>query len=95
MAIIGDMMDLNELETRYIVEQGLANVKNLFLIYLIEKQSYSLGEGPLTPTKISFYIVPLVNALIRVGTDQEKEIMFEAFINGEKMVPSTKRGAKG
>lgn len=95
MAIIGDMMDLNELETRYIVEQGLANVKNLFLIYLIEKQSYSLGEGPLTPTKISFYIVPLVNALIRVGTEQEKEIMFEAFINGEKMVPSTKRGAKG
>lgn len=94
VAIIGDMMDLNELETRYIVEQGLSNINNLFLLSLIEKQSYSLGEGPITPTKISFYIVPLVNALIRVGTDQEKETMFEAFINGTKMVPSTKRGAK-
>lgn len=94
VAIIGDMMDLNELETRYIIEQGLNNIHNLFLQTLIEKQSYSLGEGPITPTKISFYIVPLVNALIRVGTDIEKETMFHAFIDGKALIPSTKRGEK-
>lgn len=37
MAIIGDMMDLNELETRYIVERGLNLIENPFLRALIEK----------------------------------------------------------
>ena len=30
-----------------------------------------------------------------IGTPKEKEILFESFVNGEKIVPSTKRGHKG
>mgnify|MGYP003289183667 CR=1 FL=1 len=44
---------------------------------------------------IAFYVTPLINALIRVGTMEEKENLFLAFIDGEKIVPSTKRGEKG
>ena len=38
---------------------------------------------------------PLINALIRVGTAEEKENLFQAFIDGEQMVISKKRGANG
>ena len=47
------------------------------------------------PTTVAFYIVPLINAMIRVGTQEEKERMFLAFIDGDKLVPCNKRGAKG
>jgi single-stranded-DNA-specific exonuclease len=47
------------------------------------------------PISVAFYIVPLVNAMIRVGTMPEKERLFMAFIDGSQMVPCNKRGAKG
>ena len=49
----------------------------------------------MNPISVAFYIVPLVNAMIRVGTMDEKRRLFEAFIDGDKMIPSGKRGAKG
>ena len=49
----------------------------------------------LTPISVAFYIVPLINAMIRVGTMAEKERLFLAFIDGERLVPCNKRGAKG
>ena len=94
IGIIGDMSDILDLETRYIVEQGLHSINNPFIEAIIEKQAYSIGSGGITPTAVSFYIVPLINALVRVGKQSEKEVMFRAFIEGEQMVQSTKRGAK-
>ena len=93
IGMIGDMMELCDLETRYIVNEGLNNITNLGLMGMIEKQSYSMG-GKITPTGIAFYIVPLINALIRVGTMEEKEVLFRAFIEPNEEVPSTKRGHK-
>lgn len=92
--IIGDMGSMLEVENRYIVKNGLENVNNYFLQTLIDKQSYSMG-GEVTPITVAFYIVPLVNAMIRVGTMDEKERLFLAFIDGHQMVPCNKRGAKG
>ncbi len=96
IGIIGDMMDVRPLENRYIIKYGLANINNLFIKEIIKKQSYSIGDiSNLNSTHISFYVAPLINAMIRVGTQREKELMFEAFISGESIVDSTKRGAKG
>ncbi len=92
--IIGDMGSLLSLENRYIIKNGLDNINNYFFKTLIEKQSYSMGNE-ITPTAIAFYIVPLVNAMIRIGTMEEKERLFMAFIDGHQMVPCNKRGAKG
>ena len=92
---ISDMMKMTELENRYICEYGLTHIHNGFFKELIDKQSYSLGSGPLTQIGVAFYITPLINALIRVGSDLEKEKLFEAFITPNKVVPSTKRGEKG
>ena len=39
-----------------------------------------------------FFTQPLINAIVRVGTTEEKETI--AFIDGARRLPSKKRGAK-
>ena len=103
VSIVGDMMDLRDYENRYIVRKGLNNIKNIGLVQLVEQQSFSIcGKScsideisEITPTNVAWYVVPLVNALVRVGTEREKELLFQAFVEGEKIIPSTKRGDKG
>lgn len=93
--IVGDMMLLQDLETRYIVSYGLSHINNFGLKTLIKKQEFSIGDTKnVSPNAISFYITPLINAIIRVGTMEEKEILFKSFIDGQALVPSTKRGHK-
>lgn len=84
--IIGDMGSVLDMENRYIITTGLSHIKNDFLHCLLDKQSYSItGKqgaswadivNKTNPISIAFYIVPLVNALIRVGTMEEKELLF-------------------
>lgn len=92
---ISDMMYMETLENRFICDYGLSHIVNGFFKELVEKQSFSLGEGPLTQIGVAFYITPLINALIRVGNEIEKERLFQAFITPLMEVPSTKRGEKG
>lgn len=105
--IIGDMGSMIDMENRYIVYEGLReqNIKNIFLKTLLEKQAYSI-TGKMNASwsdicqaanaiSVAFYIVPMVNAMIRIGTMPEKERLFQAFIDGDALVPSGKRGAKG
>ena len=105
--IVGDMGSMLELENRYIVETGFSeqHIKNDFFKCLLNKQGYSI-TGKMSPSwsdivaktnaiSVAFYIVPLVNAMIRVGTMPEKERLFLAFIDGGRLVPCGKRGAKG
>lgn len=94
LGIIGDMGSVLEMENRYIIEKGLSNIHNFFFQTLIDKQSYSMNDK-VNSTTVAFYIVPLINAMIRVGTMEEKERLFGAFIDGTKKIPSNKRGAKG
>lgn len=94
LGIDGDMGSLLDIENRYIVHKGFQNIKNFFFKTLINKQSYSMNNE-ITPISVAFYIVPLINAMIRVGTQEEKQRLFLAFVNGEELVPSQKRGAKG
>ena len=97
---IADVMDKTNIETNYIIYEGLRNIHNEGFKTLIEAQSYSLKEkavapyNNLTSTDIAFYIAPLINAITRVGTIQEKETMFYCFIEPNKPMQSTKRGAK-
>ena len=96
LGMIADMMDLRSVETKHLIGKGLANIQNPFFKGLVERQSYSLG-GTITPIGVAFYIAPLVNATIRVGTQQEKETMFKAMLShlAYEQIPSTKRGCKG
>lgn len=95
VGIIGDMADLRDLETRYITKTGLENIVNVGLKTFVKKQSFSIGDiTKLSPYNISFYIAPLINSVIRVGTMEEKEVLFRALVQGDSIEQSTKRGAK-
>lgn len=97
---IADVMDRRTTETNYLMIKGLGNIKNEGLKTLIEAQSFSLKDKAiypyvgLTPIDIAFYIAPLINAITRVGSTEEKRTMFYCFIEPRKEVKSTKRGAK-
>lgn len=92
---IGDMMDVTTLENRYLFSEGLSHISNYGLKVLIDKQAFSLKDiTNLNPIGIAFYIVPLINALIRVGSYNDKITLFRSFIEGTTVVQSTKRGAK-
>ena len=94
LGIVADMASMLSLENRYIIKTGFNRIRNFFFNVLVEKQSFSMG-GKVTPITVAFYVVPLINAMIRVGSIEEKTRLFEAFIDGEKTVLSNKRGAKG
>lgn len=89
--LIADCMDTREPETRYYINEGIKNVKNHFLKALIKKQSFSIKR--LNITSISFYIVPLVNALFRIGSIEERKDLFRAFTDSKTLVPYKKRGS--
>lgn len=93
---IADMMDMRSVETHYLTKTGIENINNPLIKSLVQKQEYSL-RGAVTRIGIAFYIAPLINATIRVGTNEEKELMFKAMLNkyADDLVPSTKRGCKG
>ena len=94
LGICGDMGSMAELENRYICHKGFNHVRNPFFSAILEKQAYSTG-GNVNPMTVAFYVVPMINAMIRTGTMEEKTRLFEAFIHGNEMIPSGKRGAKG
>lgn len=82
---IADSMDMRELETRYYVLKGLKQIKNKFLKALLDKQEYST-KGVINITNISFYIAPLINAVTRVGTMEEKENVFKSLIESNESI---------
>lgn len=94
-SLIGDMMDMRDFETHYLTQKGLASFRNPFIAGMADKNAYSMGNT-ITPHGVAFYIVPLVNAITRVGTIEEKTILFESMLEWKayNLVPSTKRGHK-
>lgn len=96
LGCVADMVELKDFETRHLVVSGINNVNNPFFKGMVDKQAFSLKDG-LTPFGIAFYIAPYVNATIRVGTLEEKRLLFESMLDykGYENIPSTKRGCKG
>jgi single-stranded-DNA-specific exonuclease len=94
LGIIGDIGSILSNENNYIIHRGLSNVNNFFFKTLIKVQSFSM-QGKVNPTTVAFYIVPLINAMVRAGSMDEKERMFLAFVDGHQLVKSNKRGSNG
>lgn len=96
LGMVADMMDLRDFETKHLVMLGLSKIRNPYFRGMIDKQAFQLKDG-ITPFGIAFYIAPYVNATIRVGTQDEKLMLFESMLDyrGYEQVPSTKRGCKG
>lgn len=102
----GDMMSLLSIETKHLIWKGLRteNIKNPFIYEIIKKNNFSLSKGDYisyqglaaTPMGASFFIVPFVNAIVRSGTLEEKDLIFRSMLEHKafEMIPSNKRGHK-
>lgn len=64
-------MDLRDFETKHLVTKGFQDISNPFFKTMSEKNAYSLGEV-ITPIGVAFYVVPYINAMIRMGEEKEK-----------------------
>ena len=89
---ISDVMDMREFETKYYVEAGLNKIRSKVFKALIEKQSYSMKDI-VNITSVQFYITPILNAMIRVGNQNDKDLLFRAFIETDEVFKYKKRGA--
>lgn len=93
---IADVMDTLDYETRYFIQQGILqeNLVNPFLKILVKKTGVDVAgdfERYIYPIDVSFKIAPLINALLRLGTVEEKEKLFTCFISPEEDL-STRKG---
>ena len=95
VGICGDMMDIRPYETRHMIKTGFENFKNPFLTSIARKNSFPMKDI-ISPFTVSFYIVPFINAITRIGTMQEKTILFRSMLETDAYlkIPSTKRGHK-
>lgn len=93
LANISDVMDMRSFETRYITNIGLLNIKNKCLQALIKAQDYSMN-GKVNIHNIQWYITPVLNGMIRIGSNDEKELLFRAFIEQDEYFEYKKRATK-
>ena len=82
---LADLADVRNLETRGLCLQGLEDFaeNNLLLKVIIEEQEYSM-KGECNFTTISWYVAPLMNAIFRQGTLEDRIDLFKAICNFEE-----------
>lgn len=93
LGLTADMMSLTNIQTKHLIWKGLKNLHNPFIVYMTERNSYSL-KGKINSIGIAFYVAPYVNSMTRSGTVEEKLLLFESMLNHKafQQVLSTKRG---
>lgn len=93
LANISDVMDMRSYETRYLTDLGLLNIKNKCFSALISAQDYSMN-GKVNIHNVQWYITPILNGMIRIGSSEEKELLFRAFIEQDEFFEYKKRATK-
>ena len=95
LGLMADMQSMLSFETKHLIQKGFKNenLKNPFMDGIARKNAYSLGDK-ITPMGAAFYIAPFVNAMVRSGTLEEKQLLFKSMLTWEafKNILSTKRG---
>ena len=76
---VGDSMNSMDREVNWQVRDGLANINNGFIKYILQKEQ--IDEA--TPKTIIFKINSFMNALIRVGTMEMKQTLIKALTSEE------------
>lgn len=72
-----DVMDMKSLETRFFVNEGLKGFNNKFLQALFNAQAFSM-KGILNIHNITWFMSPVINAVTRMGTLEDRELLFRA-----------------
>ena len=67
VGLIGDMMDVTQPETRFLIQKGLLKIHNNCDSSLLAILKYLKKEYKPNATTIAFYLVPFINSIIRLG----------------------------
>lgn len=75
---IGDMSDISDLEIRSLMLKGFNNIQSPLL------NLYNLKQNKrMTPKDLQFGLIPLINSVMRVGTQDDKDILLKALIKDD------------
>lgn len=92
-----DMMSLTSIETKHLINKGFEpeNIHNPYIYEMWQKNKFKLGEH-INSIDAAFYIVPMINAVQRSGTLDEKELLFNSMLKFKafNQILSNKRGHK-
>ena len=82
---IADLADVRNLETRGLCLQGLERFteNNLLLQAMVEEQEYSM-QGKCNFVTVGWYVSPLMNAIFRQGSLEDRIDLFKAICNFEE-----------
>jgi len=95
IGIIADAMNMTALGNNYLAYYGLRNIQNKFIKELIKHQEFSIkNPNALTKIDAAFYIAPVINGVIRYGSQEDKDAVFNAMSNdiSEEVIETTWRG---
>ena len=94
--IIADVMDVRTFENRQLIKIGTEKLHSPLLLELQAANSFQYGETVNIKT-FSWSMAPAINAVARVGTLAEKQLIFTSMLEFKayEEIPSTKRGCKG
>ena len=93
--MVADVMSLQELENQYIIRYGLKHIKNHEFFNELLKDRMGNPVEVVTIKDIGWSIGPNINAVIRLGSMEEKQMLFNTLICPNENVNSQKRGADG
>lgn len=88
---IADVMDTLSYETRYFIQCGIKqeHLKNDFLKLLLKYTKVDVGNDFnyfIYPIDVSFKIAPPLNAMMRLGTAQDKLDVFTCFVSPMELI---------
>ena len=78
VANVSDVMDISEFETRAIINEGLLDINNQMIQEIIKVQNFSM-KGKVNPHTVAFYVAPIINAFVRLGTYDERVLLLKSF----------------
>lgn len=90
---ISDVMSIKNYQTRYYIEKGINNITNKFLKALDKAQEFST-KGEINIHNIAWYWTPICNGIIRIGSHEERDLLFRAFIETDEIFEYVKRSGE-
>ena len=84
IGVISDSMDLRNYETRYFALEGLKTINNNFVRQFLIKNKLE-NEEKINFTFVGWKIAPFINAVTRIGSQEERIDLINAFLDKEEM----------
>lgn len=93
IATISDIMPVTNNDNMYFIQNGLSNINSNVLKAFLQSQEIPLND--VTIEHIKYKVAPLISAMIRMGSTEEKTLLFRAFIDDYEEFDYEKHGSLG